>query len=133
MMKLEHVGIAVDDESAASTLFARLLGAEAYKSERVEREGVNTTFFSLNNTKLELLASLTTDTPVDRFILKRGEGIHHLAFAVDDIYAEIKRLKDAGFKFINEIPKDGADNKIICFLHPKSTHGVLVELCQDKG
>lgn len=132
MMKLEHIGIAVQNEAEANTLFARLLGTEAYKSEAVASESVNTTFFGLSNTKLELLNSLTEDSAIAKFISKRGEGIHHLAFAVDDIYEEIRRLKEAGFTFVNETPKDGADNKLICFLHPKSTKGVLVELCQDK-
>ncbi|WPP52655.1 methylmalonyl-CoA epimerase [Catalinimonas niigatensis] len=131
MMRLEHIGIAVKDDQEASSLFARLLGTAAYKSEKVESEGVNTTFFQLDNTKLELLQSLADDTAIDKFISKRGEGIHHLAFAVDDIIQEIQRLKSAGFTFINETPKAGADNKLICFLHPKSTNGVLVELCQS--
>lgn len=131
MMRLEHIGIAVKNDQEASSLFARLLGTTQYKTEEVESEGVNTTFFQLSNSKLELLQSLSTDTAIDKFISKRGEGIHHLAFAVDDIVLEIQRLKAAGFTFVNETPKAGADNKLICFLHPKSTHGVLVELCQS--
>lgn len=132
MMKLEHIGIAIKNQTEARLLFSRLLGTEAYKSEAVESEGVNTTFFGLDNAKLELLNSLTEESAITKFISKRGEGIHHLAFAVDDIHAEIRRLKEEGFTFVNETPKDGADNKLICFLHPKSTNGVLVELCQDK-
>jgi methylmalonyl-CoA/ethylmalonyl-CoA epimerase len=132
MMRLEHIGIAVRKDQEAASLFARLLGTEAYKSEKVDSEGVNTTFFQLSNTKLELLKSLSDDTAIDKFISKRGEGIHHLAFAVDDIQQEIQRLKAAGFTFVNETPKAGADNKLICFLHPKSTNGVLVELCQER-
>lgn len=131
MMHLEHIGIAVKDGDEASSLFARLLGEEAYKAEMVESENVNTIFYQLSNAKLELLLSLAVDSAIDKFIRKRGEGIHHLAFAVDDITAEIHRLKAAGFVFVNETPKKGADNKLICFLHPKSTHGVLVELCQE--
>lgn len=131
MMKLEHIGIAVENQTEANLLFCRLLGKEPYKSEAVESEGVNTTFFGLDNTKLELLNSLSKDSAIEKFISKRGEGIHHLAFAVDDIYAEIRRLKAEGFTFVNETPKEGADNKLICFLHPKSTNGVLVELCQE--
>lgn len=132
MMKLEHIGVAVKDEAEGKALFRRLLGTEAYKAEAVPSEGVNTTFFGLDNTKLELLSSLSRDSSIEKFLTKRGEGIHHLAFAVDDIFAEIHRLKAAGFTFVSETPKEGADNKIICFLHPKSTGGVLVELCQEK-
>lgn len=131
-MRLEHIGIAVKDKQEAATLFARLLGTEAYKSEAVVSEGVETSFFGLDNAKIELLNSLSDDSAIERFISKRGEGIHHLAFEVEDIYAEIQRLKAAGFSFVSETPKDGADNKLICFLHPKSTQGVLVELCQEK-
>jgi len=132
MMRLEHIGIAVKKKDEASDLFSKLLGQEAYKSEQVASEGVHTTFFGLQNAKLELLNSLSKDSAIEKFIGKRGEGIHHLAFAVDDIQTEIRRLKEEGFTFVNETPKDGADNKLICFLHPKSTNGVLVELCQDK-
>jgi methylmalonyl-CoA/ethylmalonyl-CoA epimerase len=132
MMRLEHIGIAVNDEQATARVFEKLLGHTSYKKEEVTSEGVSTTFFGLPNAKLELLQSVAEDTAIDKFISKRGEGIHHLAFAVDDIEAEIKRLKEAGFSFVSETPKEGADNKLICFLHPKTTHGVLVELCQDK-
>lgn len=131
-MRLEHIGIAIKHKEEAARLFARLLGTEAYKSEEVTSEGVETSFFGLDNTKIELLNSLSDDSAIERFISKRGEGIHHLAFEVEDIHAEIQRLKAAGFSFVSETPKDGADNKLICFLHPKSTQGVLVELCQEK-
>ena len=131
-MRLEHIGIAIQNDDEASQLFTRLLGKEAYKSETVDSEKVNTTFFGLDNTKIELLSALSEDSTITRFLKKRGEGIHHMAFDVDDIYAEIERLKEQGFIFINETPKEGADNKLICFIHPKSTHGVLVELCQEK-
>ncbi len=132
MMRLEHIGIAVKEDQEAVSLFARLLGTAAYKSENVKSEAVKTTFFQLSNAKLELLKSLSADSAIDKFISKRGEGIHHLAFEVDDIVQEIHRLKSAGFTFVNETPKAGADNKLICFLHPKSTNGVLIELCQQK-
>jgi methylmalonyl-CoA/ethylmalonyl-CoA epimerase len=130
-MRLEHIGIAVKEDQESASLFARLLGEEAYKSQEVESENVKTTFFRLSNAKLELLKSLAVDSAIDKFIQKRGEGIHHLAFEVDDIEHEISRLKAAGFTFVNETPKAGADNKLICFLHPKSTNGVLIELCQE--
>ena len=131
-MRLEHIGIAIQNDDKASGLFARLFGKNAYKSEAVNSEKVNTTFFGLDNTKIELLSALSEDSTITRFLDKNGEGIHHLAFDVDDINAEIQRLKEQGFIFINETPKEGADNKLICFIHPKSTHGVLVELCQEK-
>ncbi len=131
-MRLEHIGIAIQNDDKASGLFARLFGKNAYKSEAVNSEKVNTTFFGLDNTKIELLSALSEDSTITRFLDKKGEGIHHLAFDVDDINAEIQRLKEQGFVFINETPKEGADNKLICFIHPKSTHGVLVELCQEK-
>jgi methylmalonyl-CoA/ethylmalonyl-CoA epimerase len=131
-MRLEHIGIAIQNDDKASGLFARLFGKNAYKSEAVNSEKVNTTFFGLDNTKIELLSALSEDSTITRFLDKKGEGIHHLAFDVDDINAEIQRLKEQGFIFINETPKEGADNKLICFIHPKSTHGVLVELCQEK-
>lgn len=132
MMRLEHIGIAIQNDEDATNLFGRLLGKDAYKAEEVAGEQVNTTFFGLDNVKIELLSALSEDSAIHRFLGKRGEGIHHLAFAVEDIHAEIRRLKAEGFTFVNETPKEGADNKLICFLHPKSTHGVLVELCQEK-
>lgn len=131
MMRVEHIGIAIRDAEQATALFTRLLGMESYKSEEVAAEGVNTIFFGLDNAKIELLQSLAADSAIEKFINRRGEGIHHIALAVDDIDREIKRLKGLGFEFVNEEPKRGADQKLICFLHPKSTNGVLVELCQE--
>lgn len=129
--KIEHIGIAVKDMEAANAVYTVLLGAPPYKQEAVESEGVLTSFFRSGESKIELLESTKEDGPIARFIAKRGEGIHHIAFAVDDIKAEIARLKDQGFVVLNETPKRGADNKLVAFLHPKSAHGVLVELCQD--
>ncbi len=130
--KIEHLGIAVKSLETSDFLFAKLIGREAYKMEEVEREGVKTSFYQIGESKIELLESTREDSPISKFIEKKGEGIHHIAFGVDDIYAEIERLKKEGFEFISEEPKDGADNKIIVFLHPKSTNGVLIELCQEK-
>ncbi len=113
-------------------LFEKLFGEAPYKEEGVPSEGVLTSFFHMGESKIELLGATGENSPIARFLEKRGEGIHHIAFAVDDILAEVKRLKENGFEFINEVPRQGADNKLICFLHPKSTGGVLVELCQDK-
>ena len=132
MKKVEHIGIAVKDLSSANELFAKLFNQSYYKSEEVESEGVITSFFKLNETKIELLQATHSDSAIAKFIDKKGEGIHHIAFEVDDIDAEIKRLRHEGFTLINEQAKDGADNKRICFLHPKTTHGVLIELCQKK-
>ncbi|WP_294231024.1 methylmalonyl-CoA epimerase [uncultured Chryseobacterium sp.] len=131
-MKLEHIGIAVQSLGVSDELFARLLGKESYKKESVEREGVTTSFYSAGESKIELLEASREDSPVSKFIGKKGEGIHHLAFGVEDIAAEVQRLKKEGFEFISEEPKEGADNKLVVFLHPKSTNGVLVELCQEK-
>lgn len=131
MIKLEHIGIAVKSLEQANALFQKLFGKPHYKIETVESEHVSTSFFQMGEPKIELLESTGNESAVSKFIDKRGEGIHHLAFAVDDIYSEIKRLKNEGFIFISEEPKKGADNKLICFLHPKSTNGVLVELCQE--
>ncbi len=130
--KIEHIGIAVKDMENSNALFKKLFGSEHYKIEKVESEGVSTSFFMLGETKIELVASTTNDSSIAKFIEKKGEGIHHIAYAVDDIVAEMERLKKEGFELINQQPKDGADNKLICFLHPKSTNGVLVELCQEK-
>ncbi|MCH2021670.1 MAG: methylmalonyl-CoA epimerase [Saprospiraceae bacterium] len=130
-MKIEHIGLAVKDLSISNSLFARLLGEQNYKEENVESEGVTTSFFKCGETKIELLKATNSNSTIAKFIEKRGEGIHHIAFAVDDIYAEIKRLEKEGFIILNPEPKKGADNKIICFLHPKSTNGVLIELCQE--
>jgi len=131
-MKIEHLGIAVKSLEKSDELFARLLGKENYKQEAVEREGVTTSFYGLGESKIELLEATNPESPIAKFIEKRGEGIHHIAFGVDDIEAEIARLKNLGFIFISETPKDGADNKLVVFLHPKSTNGILVELCQEK-
>lgn len=131
--KIEHLGIAVSNLDDANSLFARLLGSEHYKVERVESEGVSTSFFQVGETKVELLEATREDSPIAKFVAKRGEGIHHIAFDVDDIRAEIARLKAEGFEVLNEEPKQGADNKLVAFLHPRSTNGVLVELCQEKG
>jgi methylmalonyl-CoA/ethylmalonyl-CoA epimerase len=124
MNKIEHIGIAVK-------LFAKLFGKEAYKSEKVEREGVTTSFFRLGETKIEMLEATNPDSPIAKFIQKKGEGIHHIAFEVEDIKSEMKRLENEGFTLLSQEPQMGADNKLICFLHPKSTNGVLVELCQE--
>lgn len=131
MKKIEHIGIAVKDIDASNNLFASLLGKEHYKIEEVESEGVKTSFFECGPNKIELLQATNENSPIAKFIEKKGEGIHHIAFAVEDIESEITRLTDEGFKMIHEKPKKGADNKLIAFLHPKSTNGVLIELCQD--
>lgn len=131
-MKLEHIGIAVKSLGVSDALFAKLLGKESYKQESVEREGVVTSFYAAGESKIELLEASKEESPVAKFIGKKGEGIHHLAFGVEDIRAEVERLKKEGFQFISEEPKEGADNKLVVFLHPKSTNGVLIELCQEK-
>lgn len=131
MNKIEHIGIAVKDLETSNKLFAALLGKEHYKIESVESEGVNTSFFQSGPNKIELLEATNPESPIAKFIEKKGEGVHHIAFAVDDIEEEIKRLTDEGFQLINITPKKGADNKLVVFLHPKSTNGVLVELCQE--
>ena len=130
-MKLEHIGIAVKDLGISNDLFASILGTEHYKTEEVESEGVATSFFAAGGPKVELLEARNPESPISKFIDKKGEGIHHLAFSVDNIECEIKRLTNEGFRMINESPKTGADNKLICFLHPKDTNGVLIELCQE--
>ena len=129
-MKIEHLGIAIKNLETSDNLFAKLLGKSNYKQESVEREGVTTSFYQLGESKIELLEATNPESPIAKFIDKKGEGIHHIAFGVEDIRAEIERLKAEGFVFISEEPKDGADNKLVVFLHPKSTNGVLVELCQ---
>lgn len=131
-MKIEHIGIAVKSLGISDELFSKLLGTENYKQESVEREGVTTSFYKVGESKIELVEASREESPIAKFIDKKGEGIHHIAFGVEDISAEISRLNAAGFQFISEEPKDGADNKIVVFLHPKSTNGVLVELCQEK-
>lgn len=131
MKKIEHIGIAVNDLEVSNLIFEKLFGAPAYKFEEVQSEGVITSFFKNGPNKIELLAATSPDSPIAKFIAKKGEGIHHIAFAVDDIVKEIARLKSEGFIVLNETPKIGADNKWVAFLHPKSTNGVLIELCQE--
>ncbi|MFM9945328.1 MAG: methylmalonyl-CoA epimerase [Bacteroidia bacterium] len=131
MNKIEHLGIAVKDMEAANKLYSVLLNTTPYKQEAVESEGVITSFFKMGESKIELLAATNPDSPIAKFIEKRGEGIHHIAFDVTDIDVEIKRLQAEGFELINKTSKPGADNKLIAFLHPKSTGGVLVELCME--
>ena len=130
-MKLEHIGIAVKDLGISNELFAKLLGRKNYKSEAVESEGVTTSFFQSGESKIELLEATKEESPIAKYVDRKGEGVHHLAFHVDDIRAEMQRLKGEGFVLLNEELKQGADSKLICFLHPKSTNGVLVELCQN--
>lgn len=132
IIKIEHLGIAVSDIQQANKLFSALLNQTPYKHESVKSEHVCTSFFQLGESKIELLESTSTDSAITKFIEKRGEGIHHIALDVQNIEFEIERLKSLGFQFINDTPKDGADNKRIVFLHPKSTGGVLVELCEEK-
>lgn len=131
-MKIEHLGIAVKSLENSDELFRKLLGKENYKQESVEREGVITSFYQTGESKIELLEATNPESPIAKFIEKRGEGVHHIAFGVENIFLEIERLKKEGFIFISEEPKEGADNKLVVFLHPKSTNGVLVELCQEK-
>lgn len=133
MLKIEHLGIAVKDMKTSVSLFEQLLNTPCYKTETVESEGVSTAFFQTGDNKIELLEATRPDSPIARFLEKKGEGIHHVAFAVENIEAEMKRLQALGFELLQEKPKEGADNKLVCFLHPKGTNGVLVELCQDKG
>ena len=132
MIKVEHIGIAVKDFSISVPLFEKLLNTSCYKKEVVESENVNTAFFQQGETKIELLESSSADGVIAKFIEKKGEGIHHIAFDVDDIEMEMKRLQNEGFVLLNEKPKQGADNKLVCFLHPKNTNGVLIELCQER-
>lgn len=131
MKKIEHIGIAVKDLEVSNKIFEKLLGAAHYKVEAVESEGVKTSFFKTGDNKIELLEATNENSPIAKFISKKGEGIHHIAFDVDDIVIEIDRLKEEGFLVLNETPKKGADNKLVAFLHPKSTNGVLIELCQE--
>lgn len=130
MKRLEHVGIAVKDLAAANEIYTSLFGKPEYKVEEVASEQVKTAFFQMGESKIELLESSGAESAIGKFIEKRGEGLHHLAFEVDDILAEMERLRNQGFRVLNEQPKRGADNKLVCFLHPKSANGVLVELCQ---
>ena len=131
MQHIEHIGIAVKNLEFSNDLFAKLLGTAPYKQEGVESEGVMTSFFQTGQTKIELLEATNPESPIAKFIEKKGEGIHHIAFEVADILAEMERLKNEGFILLNEVPKKGADNKLVCFLHPKGTNSVLVELCQS--
>ena len=130
MKRIEHLGIAVKDLAEANDIYKKLLGVDPYKSEFVESEGVETSFFQIGENKIELLESTKPDSAIARFIEKKGEGIHHVAFEVEDIVAEMARLKQEGFIVLNNQPKKGADNKLVCFVHPKGTNGVLIELCQ---
>lgn len=132
MQKVEHIGIAVKSLEVSIPLFEKLLNTDCYKTELVETEQVRTAFFRKGESKIELLESIDANGVIARFIEKKGEGMHHIAFDVDDIVAEMKRLKEEGFVLLNEQPKNGADNKLVCFLHPKSTNAVLIELCQEK-
>ena len=131
MKKIEHIGIAVKDIEASNKVFAKIFGKDSYKLEKVESEGVLTSFFQIGENKIELVAATTKESVISKYLEKWGEGMHHIAFAVKDIEKEMKRLKNEGIRLLNESPKEGADNKIICFLHPQDTNGVLIELCQD--
>jgi methylmalonyl-CoA/ethylmalonyl-CoA epimerase len=131
MNKIEHIGIAVNDLKTAVITYEKLLNSSVYKTEEVTSEDVITAFLQCGPNKIELLEATDTDSPIARFIAKKGEGIHHIAFEVDDIIAEMERLKKEGFVLLNDVPKLGADNKLVCFVHPKSANGVLVELCQE--
>ena len=132
MTKIEHIGIAVKDLGLSIPLFEQLLNTPCYKTEDVPAEGVKTAFFGVGESKIELLEGTGELSPITRFVARKGEGMHHIAFAVENIEAEMKRLAALGFELLNDIPKNGADNKLVCFLHPKGTNGVLVELCQEK-
>lgn len=131
MKKIEHIGIAVKDIDASNLLFEKLLGVPHYKMEEVESEGVITSFFNIETNKIELLAATRENSVIAKFIEKKGEGVHHIAFEVSDINDEVQRLKAEGFVVLNEVPKKGADNKLVVFLSPKTTNGVLIELCQS--
>jgi len=131
MDKIEHIGIAVKNLEKSNIIFAKLFGEKHYKMEEVASEGVKTSFFKVGTNKIELLEATNPNSPIAKFLAKKGEGVHHIAFAVNDITAEIKRLKEEGFIVLNETPKKGADNKLVAFLHPKSTNGVLIELCEE--
>lgn len=131
MNKIEHIGIAVKSLGISNEIFEDILGTSSYKTESVESEGVSTSFFKIGPNKIELLEATRDDSPIAKFIEKKGEGIHHIAFAVDNVEEEILRLQKKGYRLINEVPKKGADNKRIAFLHPKSSNSVLIELCQD--
>jgi methylmalonyl-CoA/ethylmalonyl-CoA epimerase len=131
MLRIEHIGIAVKDMKISVSLFENLLASDCYKMEFVESEKVNTAFLRKGETKIELLESTDPDGVISRFIEKKGEGLHHIAFEVEDIHAEMERLKTEGFQLLSDNPRLGADNKLVCFVHPKTTHGVLIEICQE--
>jgi methylmalonyl-CoA/ethylmalonyl-CoA epimerase len=131
MLKIEHLGIAVKNLEHSNSLFEKLFGKAPYKLEKVESEGVSTSFFMMGESKIELLEATNQESAIAKFIEKKGEGIHHIAFEVENIYAEMKRMQQQGFRLLSEEPKKGADNKLICFIHPKETNGVLIELCQE--
>jgi methylmalonyl-CoA/ethylmalonyl-CoA epimerase len=131
MNKIEHIGIAVRNIGQASAIYEKLLGVKSYKQETVHSESVITEFFKVGDEKIELLEAISADSAIAKFIEKRGEGIHHIAFSVDDIFTEMERLQKEGFHLLSDTPKPGADHKLVCFLHPKDTNGVLIELCQD--
>ena len=131
MKKIEHIGIAVTDINKSNELFSKIFGKENYKSEIVESEGVITSFFQIGENKIELVEASNPDSPISKYLQKNREGMHHIAFEVEDIVKEMERLKKEGIRILNDTPKKGADNKLICFLHPKDTNGVLIELCQE--
>ncbi|MCZ4222312.1 methylmalonyl-CoA epimerase [Pedobacter rhodius] len=131
MNKIEHIGIAVKDLNSSIAIYQKLLNTDCYKTEQVASESVNTAFFKTGDNKVELLEATSTDSAIAKFIAKKGEGIHHVAFLVDDILAEMERLHQEGFVLLSESPKKGADNKMVCFVHPKDTNGVLIEICQE--
>ena len=133
MEKIEHIGIAVENIAKAEKIFSTIFGKDAYKTEEVISESVKTTFFKIGESKIELISATNTESPIAKFLEKNREGMHHIAFAVEDIKKEMSRLKNEGIRLLNERPKEGADNKLICFLHPKDTSGVLIELCQEKA
>ena len=131
MRKIEHIGIAVQDIEASNNVFAKIFGEDHYKSEAVESEGVTTSFFQVGESKIELVAATNEESPIAKYLAKNREGMHHIAFDVEDIEKEMKRLQNEGIRALSDKPKKGADNKLICFLHPKDTNGVLIELCQE--
>ena len=131
MNKIEHIGIAVKDLEAANKVYESLLNTKVYKEEELKSEGVKTSFLRIGDSKIELLEGTSEDSPISKFISKKGEGVHHIAYDVEDIEKEMQRLNKAGFRLLNERPKLGADNKLVCFIHPKSANGVLIELCQE--
>tara|TARA_Y100000766_G_C18844097_1_gene574755 strand:+ start:697 stop:1098 length:402 start_codon:yes stop_codon:yes gene_type:complete len=131
MKKIEHIGIAVNDIKKSNALFSKIFGKENFKTEVINSEGVATSFFKIGDSKIELVAATSSDSPIKKYLSKNKEGVHHIAFYIDDIQKEMIRLENEGIRLLNKIPKKGADNKLICFLHPKDTNGVLIELCQE--